>query len=190
MSESLQVRSNPVREFPTSGDEGYGSEATALVKDLVNAVNSSLESGAVKEYTTIVGDAADVIANKAKYSDIQTAIDALSDGDSMLILPRTFTLSTKLLINKRLDIDCSGYDTVLQDAAGIVSGEMIEVSVAGVILEKLRIKQASGTPDYAIAMTAAGDYAFLNKIWFEGSFAIDNINDLSGTTSIGFAQKI
>ena len=41
MTVPLKVKANPTRNFPQDGDTGYGIEGTALIQDLVGAVNNT-----------------------------------------------------------------------------------------------------------------------------------------------------
>lgn len=63
----------------------------------------------LSHYDAIVGDVSAVGAGLAQYTSVQSAINALSDGQRLLILPGTYTEAISL--NKRLFIDGQGYDS-------------------------------------------------------------------------------
>lgn len=67
-------------------------------------VSNPDKAGAI--YTAIVGSSLQVAAGIAQYTSIQTAQNALSSGDSMYILPGTYT--ENVTINKQLTISGGG----------------------------------------------------------------------------------
>lgn len=70
-------------------------------------------------YHAIVGSVAQFDAKIATHTSLQMAIDACSDGDTIYILPGTYTGSVNL--NKRLCIVGAGYDSYVNGVLTLTS---------------------------------------------------------------------
>jgi len=174
MSVSLTVRSGTARDFPTTGEEGWGSAATALIQDLVVAVNDSPTLSQSGLFNAIVGDAAEVAAGTATHLTLAAVIAdaAITDGMRVLVLPNTYTLAAQLDISKALKIEGFGSTTIFEDSVTIVTGAMILISNPNVSLKNIVIKQSAGTPQYAIEIA---DTSIDLDVRLKGSFTASDL---------------
>ena len=85
----------------------------------------------------VVGQAADVTSGVANYSGLQAAVTAAPNGSTIYVLPGTYTLSGLNFASKKLTIQGSGFDSIL-------NGTITLSDMSYCILKGLQFNSATG----------------------------------------------
>lgn len=163
--------------YPQSGDEDYGAEATGWASKVTTVLN-----GVGYQYTYILGSAAQVLTGEAQYSDWFSLNAVLADGDSVWVKNGTYFLATGIVISKRVTIANEGTDCLHTATAGIAAGPIFSFTAAGTTWIGGTILAGAGTPDYAFQVNAIE--VEVSTI-LDGVFAIANILFTSGAATFG-----
>ena len=173
MSLSLTIRGGTTREYPQTGEEDWGNDASNWAQDATIAINGSFDKSETPQYDAIVGSSTDVTNGIATHTTLAAAIAAVSAGDRIFILGGNFVPAAQVDVTKALTIVGSGDTTVFQ-SDNIATGATIKISASGVSLINFRIDQNSGTPDYAVEIAAALERTYL-QLSADGTFAVGTV---------------
>jgi len=173
MTIPLQVRNGTVRYYPQNSDEKWGTEASAMMQDVVLGINQSAQTAHLQNYDIVIGTDSDVADGNATHSSWSTAIAAAIDGNTIFVRKCTLSLASQLVINKKLKIVGTKQASVIQDSVTITNGSMIKITVNDVEFVDVEIQQSLGTPDYAIELSNVNRICL--NIPVSGTFAISSI---------------
>jgi len=144
--------------LPAAGTQGRAVFVTDRSKVFVDTgvawipADSPTANRVAAMYTAIVGSSGQVSSGAADYTSINTAIAALSAGDTLLILKGTYV--ENVVVNKNLNIIGQGYGssgTVISGTWEFASGS------SDSILEKVRIT-STFTIDSGVAEISADKF--------------------------------
>ena len=180
MTVPLKVKANPTRNFPQDGDTGYGIEGTALIQDLVGAVNNTPALTQSVQWDAVVGTNSNTRTHASLAAVIADA--AITDGMCVAVQEGTYSIATMTDITKRLFIEGVGTGCVFTATAGIANGAIIKMSKPGITLRNVVVDAGGGTPQYAVQINAV-DCAV--DILASGSYAVSTLNFISGLSTFG-----
>ena len=121
--------------------------------------NPSLVRKIDKTYFAIVGSAAEVVAGDAQYSTLQSAVNAASSGQKIVVLSGTHT--ENVTVDKRLTIEGQGHATYLDGTLTFASGSDYSL---------LRGLKIGGN----LTLNAGADGIFITETWLGSSATLTN----------------
>ncbi|NYS25581.1 right-handed parallel beta-helix repeat-containing protein [Rhodobacteraceae bacterium 2376] len=105
------------------GDGSYGAPVTdsALISDLLDSISDNIQTAdaalGAGEIMLIDGDD----ASFQIFTDIQTAVNAAADGDTVLLGEGEFTVTSQINVNKSIKFFGSGEGETIIDASGVTN---------------------------------------------------------------------
>ena len=189
MTVTLTIRDFDSVQYPSNQDEDYGVAGTTWAQQVTQALNDSPLSKNLAQFDAVLGTSAQVASGEATHTTLTAALAAISAKGSIFVKQNTYTLSTKVDVNKSCLIAGEGPGAIFQADAGIASDEMIQVSSSDVIFKNCVIDQGTGTPDYAVAIDAALDHIDLG-LFLEGTFAIAKVNNSSDQLTVSSDDEL
>lgn len=181
MTIPLTIRNGTTRNYPEDQDRDYAADATNWAVDVTAAVNASPASNETFRADAVVGTAAQVVAGEATHSDINTAIAAVSAGETILILNNTYSLSALVDIDKAILVIGQGPGATLQSDAGLAAGPLVQITASGGQIHNVTIAQGTGTPDYGVLIDAALTGVVVANVVTSGTFSTADISDGSSS---------
>lgn len=181
MTISLRIRSGVSWNYPQNLEEDWGVDASGWAADVTSAINASALASNWLLYDAVVGTTAQFLNGNATHTSLATAITDTSAGGNILIHAGTYTIDSKIVIDKALTIYSEGA-CILAATVAIASDEMLQISSDNVRLSGITLDADAGTPDYAVSVDVGIEKLRLD-VFLEGSFAISSLLNNSNCLS-------
>ncbi len=138
------IRGGTTRNIPATGEEDWGDEVTNWIIDATAAINASPQSKNSKQYTAVVGSAAEVTAGNASHTTLSSAVSFATSGGNIYVRPGTHFVTSTIVISKPLTIEGNGEESVLAATAGFSTGAILEFATSGITVRQLKFESTLG----------------------------------------------